>query len=884
MSPKFRIPRLPIQQLIRHRLLDRIEQSFARGARIVIVHGPAGFGKSTLLAQLAEKQQASGGTIVWITIDQQDRTPQILLDNLAAACRHAGLIVPDRSLSVADLCACFSRDIRVTLVLDEIEHVVDTDAALLLKELSMELPPIVKLVVASREVPLTHMAQLYINGVADLIESTELRFLEAEAQALLRDRLTAAEAREVQELAEGWAIILQLARMHASRMTSPKDIVSELRVTKAQTFQYFLEQIFDRLGAEQAQLLQECSILSYVDVASANAVGQRDNAHALLRGLIDLQPIITITSEEPVALRFHPLFREFLQEVQKQKGTEYVATLHRRAARHFAREGSLAESVRHAMAADDFSLAADILEERGGIAAVFDVGPPVLRNILEPFSNDWLVSRPILGVARVILHAVAGEGAHASFLFNHIFNERLDRFDFDEDEQDHLIINKYLGSLFVNMMSDLQSPLADEYFESLDKMAVIFEKRYPGDARYRGLFLSISIVINQRYENVAAGMRYLAEYRKLCEEEGFAPRLPSIEPQLGLLAFGAGDFESALPYLTGESREATLQFGKREKLLQLASSGVLAKIRYEQDRIEEAKQAALSTVDVLPLTFVEIVTGMISTRALCWLTQGQGQRAIRFLDDSIRQARVSGFGHLASFLVAVKIEGLLRLNRLAEASKVSQANSFDSIWGRDFADKHWVWILAEQVARASVLVLVRNDRAAEARSIAEAFSLRAAEQGRHYMESIGLILEATVCSVLGDEEEASRRLVRALDMTTPMGVIRPFLDLDAVLLPEFHRCTTEVRSAAVAAHIESIYAGISRSLRQGDPVGGLTRRETDILCELAHGDGRKWIAKRLDISPETVKHHMKKLYAKLDASNAREALISAWHIAHSGAD
>ena len=851
---------------------------------MVIVHGPAGFGKTTLLAQAAKKLRDAGETVVWLTADSQDKSPQIFLDNLTNSCRLAGLEIPDRSMSVTDLCACLPADSAVTFILDELEHLVDSDSILVLREVCLESPDSIRLIVGTREVPLAHMTQLYINGVVDLIESTEIQFQDNEAQALLGASLNAEEIPEVIELAEGWAIILQLAKIHASNIGSPRGIVSELRGTKTQTFHYLLEQIFSQLEDEQAELLKECSILSYVDADAANAIGQRDDAHALLRTLTDLQPIITITSEEPVAFRFHPLFREFLLEIQKRQGVEYVAMLHRRAAGYYYNQHMLVDAVRHAISADDMSLAAEFLEKAGGMACVFDVGPAVLDNLLDQFSDEWLESRPILGAARVILRAVQGDSAYANYLFSQLFGESQDYFDLNGDERDDFAIVRNLAQVFVLMSTDIQVPLTSAYFNALDTLGVVFQRHFPGDARYRALLLALRVIVDQRYESVAVTARRLEQYKDVCEGEGFAPKLPSIAPQMGLVAYGAGDFEPALAYLVGDRSDVARQFGKREEVLQRVSAGTLARIYYERDELESAREHLLPIGDSVPLTFAEIAMSMYATRALCWFGLGQGNRAIRFLDEWIRQAKIAGVRQLESSLLAIKIECLFRLGRNADAVSANLEHSFDSCWEQNFARAPWAWVLAEPVARATVLLLVASQQTDKAEAIAYKFAGVAAEQGRRHMEVIGLILGAIVQDSAGNEMEARNRLGRALEMGADMRLIRPFLDLDAILLPSFRHYATESSSSATGRYVAAILSATARSLRLADSIADLTSREMDILCELAHGDGRKVIAKRLGVSPETVKHHTKGLYTKLNASSAHEALINAWHSAHSGAD
>ena len=57
-----------------------------------------------------------------------------------------------------------------------------------------------------------------------------------------------------------------------------------------------------------------------------------------------------------------------------------------------------------------------------------------------------------------------------------------------------------------------------------------------------------------------------------------------------------------------------------------------------------------------------------------------------------------------------------------------------------------------------------------------------------------------------------------------------------------------------------------------EPAAALTPREVEVLAALAEGLGNKAVARRLDISPHTVKFHIESVFRKLGAGTRAEAV------------
>jgi DNA-binding NarL/FixJ family response regulator len=73
-------------------------------------------------------------------------------------------------------------------------------------------------------------------------------------------------------------------------------------------------------------------------------------------------------------------------------------------------------------------------------------------------------------------------------------------------------------------------------------------------------------------------------------------------------------------------------------------------------------------------------------------------------------------------------------------------------------------------------------------------------------------------------------------------------------------------------HVFQLLLDELSEVREEDPLAALTRRERDVLLQVAQGADRKEVAERLHLSVNTVRTHMQSLMAKLGVHSALEAV------------
>ena len=228
LETKLHVPRWRRGLVARPRLSERL----SRGAEsaLTLVSAPAGFGKTTLLAEWLAAAPADGRSVAWLSLDQRDNDPALFWTYLVAALKTAApgvgasalsLLQPPQPPDEAGLVTllndldAISND--VVLVLDDY-HVIDArevqDGMAFLLE---HLPPQIHLVIGSRADPALPLARLRGRGELVEIRAADLRFTPGEAAAYLNEVmglvLTAADVAALEGRTEGWIAALQLAAL-----------------------------------------------------------------------------------------------------------------------------------------------------------------------------------------------------------------------------------------------------------------------------------------------------------------------------------------------------------------------------------------------------------------------------------------------------------------------------------------------------------------------------------------------------------------------------------------------------------------------------------------------------------------------------------------------
>lgn len=365
-SPARLAPPVSARAVARPRLLRRLNSGL--DAQVVLVHAPAGYGKSTLLAQFAA---ATNRPVAWLSLDARDDDPITLLRDLAFALAELGPVDELLATLGAEPATVLTSAIPklvawvqalglpVVLVLDDV-HQVHRPAALdVLSVLCAEAPGGMSVVLASRTRPHMPFARLKAEGRLWELGAQDLRMTPVEGTAMLTAagaEVDPAEGALVVDRTEGWPAAIYLAALMLREGGDPMPLGPSREDLRA----YFREEVLDAAAPDDAEFLLRCSILNELHPVVCNALLDRDDADDRLRELAAVGLFVTPVDQRSGVYRIHPLFREILTAKLAARDGADLSELHRRASRAYAQQGDPERAIRHALDGGAVEAAADL--------------------------------------------------------------------------------------------------------------------------------------------------------------------------------------------------------------------------------------------------------------------------------------------------------------------------------------------------------------------------------------------------------------------------------------------------------------------------------------------------------------------------------------------
>lgn len=369
LSTRFSLPARPDTFLRRERLVTHLDHALS--VPLTLINGPAGAGKTLLAADWAA---TLGRPVAWLTADGTDQAPGVFWAYVLEALRTAGTRVSDDvgrpahpgsvdHALLARLAADLGDRTRpAVLVVDEFERVPSPEIAEQLQFVLHHAARGMRLVLVTRTEPLLPLHRYRTAGSIVEIRGAELAFTPEEAATLLNSHglsLTRDAARALVDRTRGWAAGLRLCALAAQQSSDPETYLKEFEAGQSTVADFLLAEVLKRQPAAAQDLLLRVSVVERFRPGLADA----------LTGRTDAEPIICRLHRENAFVehlgrswyRLHPLFAEILRTHLRERRPGLERELHRRAARWLSRSGSLAETLAHGAAAEDWEFTARAL-------------------------------------------------------------------------------------------------------------------------------------------------------------------------------------------------------------------------------------------------------------------------------------------------------------------------------------------------------------------------------------------------------------------------------------------------------------------------------------------------------------------------------------------
>jgi LuxR family maltose regulon positive regulatory protein len=408
----------------RVRLLNWLEASAA--TPVVVICGPAGYGKTVLAAEWAKRDPRP---FVWLSIDRHDNDPAVLLTYLAVGLDRVEPIDPtvldilaSRGASIIQTvlprlgAALSSKALPVVVVLDDVHLLHDHEVLDAVAMLVGHLPEGSQLAVTSRGEPPLPVARWRAEGRLAELGPGELAMRPVEAESLLAAagvELADAEVEELTRRAEGWPVALYLAvlahKAGGQRGNAGFAFTGDDRFLA----DYLHAELLAHLPAERVAFLTRTAVLDGLSGPLCDAVLDTTGSAAILESLERSNLLVIPLDRQREWYRYHPLFRELLRGELERHEPELVGELTLRAACWCQDNGLVEAAIGYAMDAGDADLVARCVEQ----AAIGVYRSGRLATVQRWFDwfddHDLIQQYPAVAVLGAWIQALGGHGAAA---------------------------------------------------------------------------------------------------------------------------------------------------------------------------------------------------------------------------------------------------------------------------------------------------------------------------------------------------------------------------------------------------------------------------------------------------------------------------------------
>jgi LuxR family maltose regulon positive regulatory protein len=346
--------------------------------KLTLIRAPAGWGKSTLLADW-HALESEMRPFAWVALDGGDNDPVRFwtyvihalrtLDSSAGEVSLPMLRAPRVSV-VENVLPALCNELtalphQVVLVLDDYHLVRNPEIDEGLSFFLEHLPRTLELVLSSRSEPALPLARLRARGELAEIDAHQLRFSEEEAELFLNDLhgldLDREDVIRLRELTEGWAAGLYLATLTMRGRASAHEFIEAFAGDNRHVVDYLSWEVLAGLPEEMRSFLLQTSVLQRLCASLCDAVIDRPGSARMLHELERSNFFLIPLDTKREWYYYHHLFGELLRHELTLADPEHARTLHRRASAWHREHGDPSEAIHHATAAGDVADASELI-------------------------------------------------------------------------------------------------------------------------------------------------------------------------------------------------------------------------------------------------------------------------------------------------------------------------------------------------------------------------------------------------------------------------------------------------------------------------------------------------------------------------------------------
>lgn len=365
LDAKLSSPRNRDSWVRRNRLLEVMDRAVRH--RVTLVAAPAGYGKTTLVAQWLNSRHRPAAA--WVSLDSGDNDPDRLWTHVRVALERSGCVLPvneparvvggdpapgAQALLPAIVSALAAADGDVFLLLDDFHFIQEPACHDQVQYLIAHLPAQAHLVIISRSDPGLRLGRLRASSDLAEVRAADLSFTIEEAAELLGNEgvhVSPGTVTDLVERTEGWPAGLYLATLSLSGRADANEFVRRFSGQNRFVGDYLTEEVLNRHSDQVRDFIITASILDRFSAPLCDHVAGTTDSATILHELERSNLFVVPLDEDRHWFRFHHLFAAVASSELELKPAEHVRSLHARAAEWFGAHGHVEDAVRHSLAA-----------------------------------------------------------------------------------------------------------------------------------------------------------------------------------------------------------------------------------------------------------------------------------------------------------------------------------------------------------------------------------------------------------------------------------------------------------------------------------------------------------------------------------------------------
>ncbi len=894
-------------QRTRVRLVDRPRLVSKLGSgdkppRLTLVSAPAGYGKSTLLAQYVSH---SGPLLpAWYSLDEGDNNIDVFTQYFLAAYDNA--LAEDAAHLTADkyqkspnanpkgrLSLLFRRiaedGVQVCFVLDDFHLITDSRVLELVEWIVKAMPPAMTMVLASRERPqLACLSELAAQGNLLELSGKQLRFTLQEMETFLSSdtsiRLDAESIHTLYSRTEGWVAATQLALHALHDQKDPKAFINNFSGTDRDIVSYLGAMVLRRQSPEIQNFFLHTSVLHRLNAELCAEVTGMPDTEAILDQLSNEGLFLFELDRNRQWFRYHHLFGEFLLSEFRSREPGRDRELSLKAANWFAGRGNLHEAIDYYLQAEEFETAVRHIVADVSRIVQYEGNHEVLLRWVEKLPEQYLRLEPKLAICYAWTLVFTRNFDQVELVLRQIRNDHLPRDPARLDDSCYNWIR-----LNIDMLDACRDVMSGDARSAREKTEHWLDVWPEGPLFERGVVLGVNGAACIQTLDFRAARRVLREGKIALGDSEAEYGVTWTSFLYALVLIRQGQIGEGKHLLQTSLKGANRIMGSHSLASALLKLG-LSYACYETNDLEEAG-------GYLDKSFFSIEEhGLVDTAHIAFLTksklllrEGREAESMAVLYDA------ENFGqraHLSHFETAVVAE---RIRRLVVAGRVDEANHLFAEYGYQDAQADrdrfnpYECVLIRGLAVRLALANGQHDSA-----------LAGASELMDFCQRRGLVLEYVrlaivqirACYDSGNGNKALRLLNKLIAMVAPENLVSVFVEERTYLeplWPEFLERfrdsgrmdgepsrTGFVNTLVQVLDLKSVFPGTPEPGETAGPVlvEQLSRKEREILGYLGQGLSNQELANTLFVSVSTIKWHLTHIYAKLGVKSRMEAIRS----------